>query len=135
MKALISLTALVAAVGLLAQAPALGHEEVPPPNGHEVPNGEEAAFIHCPAALQHVLDRQLEGFVAFIIDVENTQAKPIQCFDSGRTAENCDYLSNSDNPCDVTGLFGPQSIDIYESSITSCNTSGGSVKCNRIDFP
>jgi hypothetical protein len=96
---------------------------------------EEDAYAACPSGLQDALDQLGEQLVVVGIENGNTQGKPFQCVSQGGQVSSCSYLTNQDDSCDDGGLFAPQSIDFYEGSTTSCNTSGGKVKCNTVNWP
>ena len=96
---------------------------------------QESAYEPCPPGLEDALG-MLEGkFVVVGIENGNTQGKPFQCLSPNAQVTPCSYLTGQSNSCDNHGLKAPQSVDFYEGSTTSCNTSGGKVKCNTVTWP
>jgi hypothetical protein len=96
---------------------------------------QESAYEPCPPGLEDALDGLDQKFVVVGIENGNTQGKPFQCVTPRAEVTPCSYLTGQSNSCDDHGLKAPQSVDFYEGSTVSCNTSGGKVKCNTVTWP
>lgn len=98
---------------------------------------QESAYEACPPGLEDALFELDKDFMIIGIERDNVQGKPFQCVTpvEGVTIEECSYLAGQPNPCIVDPELTTQSVDFYQGSTASCNTSGGKVKCNSVNWP
>jgi hypothetical protein len=98
---------------------------------------QESAYEACPPGLEDALMTLPDDFVLFGVERDNIQAKPFQCVTpvDGVEIETCSYNAGDPNPCQIQSDLEALSIDIYQGSTSSCNTSGGKVKCNTVNWP